>query len=98
MKLNRAITEKIARLSKLNFTENELEEIQQDLQHMIGFVEKLNELDTTGVAPLTHIATHAAAPREDVAYGSISIDQALQNAPDSKDRYFTVPKVINNNS
>lgn len=96
MQLNKEMTEKIARLSKLDFNEEELEAIQQDLQHMIGFVEKLNELDTTGVPPLTHIAEEPAQLREDEILGSIEIEEALHNAPSSTDRYFTVPKVINN--
>ena len=57
MELNRETTQKLAELSKLEFNDQELEEIQKDLAQMIGFVEKLNEIDTTGVLPLTHIGT-----------------------------------------
>lgn len=94
MELNKETTLKIAQLAKLSFSEKELEEIQQDLSQMIGFVEKLNEIDTTGVQPLTHISGSANRLREDEIKGSISTEEAFKNAPLQKENYFTVPKVI----
>lgn len=94
MELNKDTTLKIAQLAKLSFTDEELETIQQDLSQMIGFVEKLNEIDTTGVAPLTHITEYSNRLREDVVKGSISAEETFRNAPSSSDQFFTVPKVI----
>ncbi|MFZ9686743.1 MAG: Asp-tRNA(Asn)/Glu-tRNA(Gln) amidotransferase subunit GatC [Chitinophagaceae bacterium] len=94
MKLDKQTTKKLAELSRLAFNEEELISIQQDLEQMIGFVEKLNELDTKGIAPLTHVSDEANRLREDQVKGSIDIEDALKNAPASKDRFFTVPKVI----
>jgi len=61
---------------------------------MIQFVEKLNELDTTGVAPLLHMSDNINALREDVVKDSISREEGLQNAPLKDEQFFKVPKVI----
>lgn len=94
MELNRQMTSKLAALARLEFTEQELAEIQSDLQQMIGFVDKLNEIDTTGVEPLTHISGEENRLRNDEIKGSISTEAALSNAPASTGHFFTVPKVI----
>ena len=61
---------------------------------MIAFVEKLNELDTTGVEPLLHMSDEANVLREDEVKGSISREEALKNAPEHDEQFFKVPKVI----
>lgn len=94
MELNREMTQKLAELSKLEFNDLELEAIQQDLEQMIGFVEKLNEIDTTGIAPLTHMCMEGTPLREDEIKGSIDNATALKNAPTTEGQFFTVPKVI----
>jgi len=94
MELNKDTTKKIAQLAKLSFSEEELETIQHDLSQMIGFVEKLNEIDTSGVQPLTHIGNVENRLREDEVKGSIAAEDVFKNAPSSIDQFFTVPKVI----
>lgn len=94
MELNAKTIEKLANLAKLEFNPEELKAIHQDLEQMIGFVEKLNEIDTTGIAPLTHIGTHANRLREDAVQGSVDKDTALKNAPASTGDFFTVPKML----
>lgn len=94
MELNRETTQKLADLSRLEFNDQELAEIQEDLDRMIGFVEKLNEIDTTGILPLTHIGTGGNRLREDEICGSIDNATALKNAPATEGPFFTVPKVI----
>lgn len=94
MKLDKHTIEKLAELSKLEFKEDELNGIQKDLEQMIAFVEKLNEINTDGVEPLTHISEDENQLREDLVNDSVDITTALKNAPAAKDRYFTVPKVI----
>lgn len=86
--------QKLAHLSKLTFSEKEKEEIAGDLQRMIGFVEKLNELDLKDVEPLMHMSEERNVLRDDVVKGSISRDQALLNAPETDGTFFKVPKVI----
>ena len=78
----------------LQFNEAEREEIKSDLEKMIGFVDKLKELDTTGVAPLLHMGTNINILREDVVGNMLSRQEALQNAPLHDEQFFKVPKVI----
>ena len=61
---------------------------------MIRFVDKLNEVDTTGVEPLLHMTDAMNVYREDIIKGSMPKAEALQNAPGADDNYFKVPKVI----
>jgi aspartyl-tRNA(Asn)/glutamyl-tRNA(Gln) amidotransferase subunit C len=86
--------DKLARLSRLQFSETEKAEIKNDLQKMIGFVEKLNELDLEGVQPLLHMSEEVNVLREDEIKGSVSRAEALKNAPAHDDQFFKVPKVI----
>jgi len=94
MEVNDELIEKLSRLSRLSFDANEKEDIRLDLQRMIGFVEKLNELDLDGVAPLVHIGNDVNVFREDEIKGSVSRDEALRNAPVHDGQFFIVPKVI----
>ncbi len=84
----------LARLSRLRFEENEKEEIKSDLQKMIAFVEKLQEVDTTGVPPTMHMTDNANILREDEVKPMISREEALLNAPNTDGTFFKVPKVI----
>ncbi len=94
MEVNDTLVDKLANLARLQFDETEKVAIKKDLQRMIEFVEKLNELDTTGVAPLLHMSDRVNALREDVVKGSISREEALLNAPLKDTQFFKVPKVI----
>lgn len=94
MVVNNALTEKIAHLARLSFTDEEKTAIQKDLQNMVSFVEKLNEVDTTGVPPLLYIGHEINVLREDKVHGSITRESALQNAPATDGVFFKVPRVI----
>ena len=94
MEVNDALVDKLANLARLQFDDAEKSAIKTDLQRMIQFVEKLNELDTTGVAPLLHMSDNINSLREDVVKGSISREDGLQNAPLKDEQFFKVPKVI----
>ena len=94
MEVNDQLVEELANLSRLRFEDHEKAEIRKDLQKMIRFVEKLNELDTTGVEPLLHMSANLNVLREDVVQGSVSRQEALKNAPDQDGTFFRVPKVI----
>ena len=96
MEVNDALVEKLAHLARLQFDASEKEEIKKDLQKMIAFVEKLNELDTTGIDPLLHMTDEINVLREDEVKGSISREAALKNAPLHDEQFFKVPKVIKN--
>ena len=94
MEVNDALIDKLAHLARLKFDEAEKEEIKSDLQRMIEFVEKLNELDLENVEPLLHMSGEINVLRDDKIEGSITRGEALSNAPVHDDQFFKVPKVI----
>ncbi len=94
MEVSDALVDKLAHLSRLQFDATEKQEIRDDLQRMIGFVEKLNELNLDGVEPLLFMSDEVNVLREDSIKGSITREQALKNAPLHDGQFFKVPKVI----
>jgi aspartyl-tRNA(Asn)/glutamyl-tRNA(Gln) amidotransferase subunit C len=94
LEVNDAMIEKLAHLARLEFNDVEKEEIKHDLQRMIAFVEKLNELDLEGVEPLLHMSDEVNVLRDDEVEGSISREDAFKNAPSHDEQFFKVPKVI----
>jgi aspartyl-tRNA(Asn)/glutamyl-tRNA(Gln) amidotransferase subunit C len=94
MEVNDEMVDKLAHLARLQFNDTEKIAIKTDLQRMIQFVEKLNELDTTGVEPLLHMSDGVNVLREDEVKGSIERTEGLKNAPIQDGVFFKVPKVI----
>jgi aspartyl-tRNA(Asn)/glutamyl-tRNA(Gln) amidotransferase subunit C len=94
MEVNDKLIDELANLSRLEFDPQEKTEIRKDLEKMITFVEKLNEIDTSGVAPLLHMSANVNILRNDEVKGSVSREEALKNAPRQDGRFFMVPKVI----
>ncbi|RAJ87546.1 aspartyl-tRNA(Asn)/glutamyl-tRNA(Gln) amidotransferase subunit C [Chitinophaga dinghuensis] len=94
MEVNDTLVQQLADLSRLEFSPEEKKEFTGDLQRMITFVEKLNELDTSHVKPLLHLTEDYNVFREDQVKPSISREEALQNAPAANEEYFKVPKII----
>lgn len=99
MEVNDGLVDKLAHLAKLKFEDNEKAEIKKDLQKMIGFVEKLNELNLDEVEPLLHMSDEVNVLREDdpdndKRKDSITREEGLKNAPLHDEQFFKVPKVI----
>lgn len=94
MLVDDALIEKLSKLSLLQFNEAEKEEIKSDLERMIGFVDKLQELDVKSVEPLMHMSDEVNVLRDDVPGKMLNRKEALQNAPHHDESYFKVPKVI----
>ena len=94
MEVNDALIDNLSNLARLEFNAADKKEIRKDLQRMILFVEKLSELDTTGVEPLLHMSPETNVLREDILQGSVSREAALATAPATDGTYFKVPKVI----
>ena len=94
MEVTGSLVDKLALLARLKFDETEKEEIKLDLQRMIAFVDKLNELNLDGVQPLLHMTDEINVLREDEVKVSIIRDEALRSAPQHDDQFFKVPKVI----
>ncbi len=94
MEVNDELVNNIAKLARLEFKDDEKEEIKLDMQKMIAFIEKLNELDTTGIEPLLHMSENVNVLREDEVKGSITREEAFLNAPNHDEQFYKVPKVI----
>lgn len=86
--------EKIAKLAKLKFSDKELEDFTPQINDILGYMEKLNELDTEKVEPLSHPVEQKNVFREDKLKSSITTEEALKNAPLKDEHHFKVPKVI----
>lgn len=94
MEVNDDMINNLSQLTRLEFNDIEKEEIKNDLQKMIAFIGKLNELDTTGVEPLLHMSENVNVLREDEVKHTISREEALRSAPMHDEMFFKVPKVI----
>jgi aspartyl-tRNA(Asn)/glutamyl-tRNA(Gln) amidotransferase subunit C len=94
MKIDRPLLDKIAHLARLEFNEKDAERIMKDLSEIVDWVEKLNEVNTDGVEPLTSMSHEVNAFREDEVKDQLAHERALRNAPKKDDDYFRVPKVL----
>jgi len=94
MKITRNEVEHVANLAKLNLSEEELVRMTGQLDTILSYVEKLDELDTKDVVPTTHAFSINNAFREDEMQESIPRDDALQNAPKDNGESFVVPKIL----
>lgn len=94
MKIDREQLDKIAHLSRLEFDEKDAQKMIDDMTAIVNWVEKLNEVDTTGVEPLTTMSYEINVTREDEIKEHLPHDRALVNAPKKDQDYFRVPKVI----
>lgn len=86
--------EKLAHLSRLELDPSAREKMLGDLNRMVSFVEKLAEVDTTGVEPLTTMTHEINRVRPDVPAAPLDASAVFKNAPEHKDGFFRVPKVI----
>ena len=94
MEVTDELIKNLSTLARLEFNGAEKEQIKEDLQKMITFIEKLNELDTTGVEPLLHMSDNVNVLRDDVVKNQVSREEAFLNSPSHNDQFFLVPKVI----
>ena len=85
---------KVANLARIEIQENDVEELITDMNKILTFMEKLNELETTGVEPLVYMNSDENIWREDVVDQKISVKDGLKNSAVHDDRFFFVPKII----
>ncbi|WP_276498041.1 Asp-tRNA(Asn)/Glu-tRNA(Gln) amidotransferase subunit GatC [Pontibacter litorisediminis] len=85
---------KIAHLARLEFNEEKEQEVLQDLNKILNWVDQLRQLETEHVAPLIHMSEEVNVLREDEPRNTITHEQALLNAPKKDSDYFRVPKVL----
>jgi aspartyl-tRNA(Asn)/glutamyl-tRNA(Gln) amidotransferase subunit C len=94
MEITDAVIAKLADLSRLKFEGPERIKIKNDLERMLRFVDKLEEVDTTGISPLIYMTDEPLRLRKDEIGVELSQSQALINAPSKDSDYFKVPKVL----
>ncbi len=93
-RITRKEVEHVARLARLELTEEEKERMTVQLDSILGYIDKLNKLDTSNVEPTTTVIHMVSVMREDEARPSLKQDEALANAPDRQDAFFRVPRII----
>ena len=94
MKIDKETLNKIAHLSRLEISESDADQMLKDMTNIVTFVEKLNEVNTDGVEPLTTMSHEINVLREDEVKPHLSHERALKNAPKKDADYFRVPKVL----
>jgi aspartyl-tRNA(Asn)/glutamyl-tRNA(Gln) amidotransferase subunit C len=94
MNITRELLDKIAHLARLELKEEEAQKMMDDMSAIVTWMEQLNEVDTTGIEPLTSMSHEVNAFREDRVENQLDRADALKNAPDKDDAYFKVPKVL----
>ena len=97
-KIDQDQVRKVAKLSRLDLSDAEVEEFTGQLSAILGYVEKMNELDTENVEPLAHCLPVHNVFREDQVKPSLGSEKILANAPQQDGEFFKVPKILNDNS
>ena len=94
MPVDSKTVDRIATLAKLEFNEEEKQEITQDMNRMLDFIDQLEKVDTEGVEPLIYMLEEETEMRSDEVKQSISQKEALKNAPEKDTDFIKVPKVL----
>ena len=94
MKITKNEVENVAHLARLDFSEEEKVKFTSQLNNILMYIEKLNQVDTTGIEPVSHAIALQNAFRDDVVKDSVSHELSLSNAPEARGPFFRVPKVI----
>jgi aspartyl-tRNA(Asn)/glutamyl-tRNA(Gln) amidotransferase subunit C len=97
-KIDQARVRKVARLSRLDLTEAEVEEFTGQLSAILDYVAKMNELDTDNVEPLAHCLPISNVFRADSVKDSLGTEKTLANAPQRDGEFFKVPKILDGSS
>ena len=92
--IERKDVEHVARLARLALTDGELERMREQLNGILAYIEKLNELDTSDVEPTSHAVPLVNVMRDDEAGPCLPREEALANAPDRAGEFFRVPRII----
>ncbi|MBW1709781.1 MAG: Asp-tRNA(Asn)/Glu-tRNA(Gln) amidotransferase subunit GatC [Deltaproteobacteria bacterium] len=94
MKIDRAEVEHVALLARLKLSDSEMEKLTNQLNSILSYMDKLNELDTEGLEPMAHAQPIHNAFREDEVRPSLDPDSSLSNAPERNESFFLVPRII----
>ena len=94
MKISEDEVRYVTQLARLQLEEKQIHDMSESLSNILSYMDKLNEIDTTGVSPTSHVGSLKTAFREDEAKESLPQDDALSNAPDRVGAFYRVPKII----
>ena len=94
MSVDKDTVKRVARLARIAVSDEEAEALKGDLNTILGFVEQLNEVDVTGVEPMTAVIPMRARMRDDVVTDGGIAAEVVANAPEKADAFFAVPKVV----
>ncbi len=85
---------RVAKLARIRVAEENLPQLASELTHIINFMEQLNEVDVEGVEPMTSVTPMRLKRRDDIVNDGNMQDKVLANAPDAREGFFAVPKVV----
>ncbi len=94
MSIDRDTARKVAKLARIKVEEADLDALAGEFNAILGFVEQLNEVDVEGVEPMTGVTPMRLKRREDVVTDGNQQEKILSNAPDAREGFFAVPKVV----
>jgi aspartyl-tRNA(Asn)/glutamyl-tRNA(Gln) amidotransferase subunit C len=94
MELSEAEVRHVAALARLDLSDKEVESLAKDMNQILGYVAKLNELNTDDVEPTTHVVEMSTPYRDDEVSRTPSVEDALANAPKTENNHFVVPSII----
>jgi aspartyl-tRNA(Asn)/glutamyl-tRNA(Gln) amidotransferase subunit C len=94
MQVDEATVRRIARLARIRIGDEEAKGLEKELSGILDWVKQLDEVDTSGVEPMTRVVEHSLKMRDDVVTDGEIADQVTANAPLVEDNYFVVPKVV----
>jgi aspartyl-tRNA(Asn)/glutamyl-tRNA(Gln) amidotransferase subunit C len=94
MAIDRDTARRVAHLARIEVAESDLDALARELSGILTFMDQLNEVDVTGVEPMTSVTPMSLKWREDVVTDGGYPDRILANAPDAREGFFAVPKVV----
>ena len=94
MSVDKSTVKKIAKLARIAVSEDETDTLASELNHILSWIEELDEVNTDGVAPLASVTGHSLPLRKDAVTDGDKVDQILANAPEQSSGFFVVPKVV----
>lgn len=94
MSIDQNTAAKVAKLARIKVEEDALPALAQEFNNILGFIEQLNEVDVEGVEPMTSVTPMRLKRREDVVTDGGMAETVMSNAPDAREGFFAVPKVV----
>jgi len=94
MSIDKETAARVAHLARIRVSEDKLPALAEEFNAILGFVEQLNEVDVEGIEPMTSVTPMRLKRREDVVTDGNQADKITKNAPDAREGFFAVPKVV----